>query len=346
MKLKDYCKDRLTAILGTIAVVFILSEFLYIAGNTFTSIFLIDFTLLSILFIKNLIEWYRRKEYFKAIRERVEDLEYPWLISELLPVSYRAEDRLYQELLRLVGSSAIEQIHKTEDETREYEEYIEEWIHEVKAPITSMQLMIENRAGDNPILKKGLNIELGKIENDVERALYYARSEQVYKDYLIQKLNLHRVLVKAINRNRTILMNCRVKVEFECGDDMDIYGDEKWLIFLISQILLNSVKYRSRDEARIVLSSEKKGKKIILKIWDNGTGIKEEELPRIFEKGFTGSNGRENERSTGIGLYLVKKLCQKLDIEVWAESSFKEYTAVYLALPAKQSIYSGQMTKL
>ena len=245
---------------------------------------------------------------------------------------------MYQELLRLVGSSAIEQIHKIEDEEREYEEYIEEWIHEVKAPITSMQLMIENRAGNNPVLKKGLNIELGKIENDVERALYYARSEQVYKDYLIQKLNLHRILVRAINRNRTIIMNSCVGIDFKCEDDIYIYGDEKWLIFLISQILLNSVKYRRKEDAKIILSSEKKSKKVILKIWDNGTGIKEEELPRIFEKGFTGSNGRENERSTGIGLYLVKKLCQKLDMEVWAESLFKEYTSVYLSLPAKQNV--------
>lgn len=338
MKLKDYCKDRVTRLLGTLVVLFILSEFLYIVGNTFASIFLIDLTIISILFIKNLIEWYRRKEYFKTIRERVEGMEHPWLIAELLPVSYRAEDKLYQELLRLVGSSAIEQIHKIEDEEREYEEYIEEWIHEVKAPITSMQLMIENRAGDNPVLKKGLNIELGKIENDVERALYYARSEQVYKDYLIQKLNLHRILVRAINRNRTIIMNSCVGIDFKCEDDIYIYGDEKWLIFLISQILLNSVKYRRKKGAKIILSSEKKNKKVILKIWDNGTGIKEEELPRIFEKGFTGSNGRENERSTGIGLYLVKKLCQKLDMEVWAESLFKEYTSVYLSLPAKQNV--------
>ena len=116
MKLKDYCKDRVTRLLGTLVVLFILSEFLYIVGNTFASIFLIDLTIISILFIKNLIEWYRRKEYFKTIRERVEGMEHPWLIAELLPVSYRAEDKLYQELLRLVGSSAIEQIHKIEDE--------------------------------------------------------------------------------------------------------------------------------------------------------------------------------------------------------------------------------------
>lgn len=338
MKLKDYCKDRVTKILGSLLILFILSEFLYIVGNTFASIFLIDLAIISVLLIKNLIEWYRRKEYFKTIRELVEGMEHPWLIAELLPVSYRAEDKLYQELLRLVGSSAIEEIHKIEDEEREYEEYIEEWIHEVKAPITSMQLIIENRAGDNSVLKKSLNMELGKIEDNVERALYYARSEQVYKDYLIQKLNLHRILVRAINKNRNIIMNSGVGVRLECEDNIYIYGDEKWLIFLISQILLNSVKYRRQDEAKIIISSEKKNRKIILKIWDNGTGIKEQELPRIFEKGFSGSNGRKNERSTGIGLYLVKKLCQKLDIEVWAESLFKEYTSVYLSLPAKQNV--------
>lgn len=333
MKLKDYCKDKITRILGILVVLFALSEFLHIIGNTFASILLIDLTIICILVMENLIEWYRKKEYFKIIRERVENMEQPWLIAEILPVSYRIDDKLYQELLRLVGSSAIEQIHKIEDEEREYEEYIEEWIHEVKTPITSMRLMIENRIANNPILKKGLNIELGKIENNVERALYYARSEQMYKDYLIQKINLYNILVRAINKSRTIIMDSGIGVHIECENDISIYGDEKWLIFLISQILLNSVKYRCDEEARILLSVLKSEKKIILKIWDNGMGIKSEELPRIFEKGFTGSNGRKNERSTGMGLYLVKKLCLKLGIDVWAESVFKEYTSIYLSLP-------------
>ncbi len=335
MRLRDHYKDRVTKILGALVVLAILSGFLYIVGNTFATIFLMDGTVIGIWMIEDLIGWHRRKRYFKMIWERVEDIEQPWLIAELLPVSYRAEDRAYQGLLRMAGSSAIERIREIEDREREYQEYIEEWIHEVKAPITSIRLIIENQIKNDPVLKRDFDMELGRIENDVERALYYARSGQVYKDYLIQKLELHRVLVKAIDKNRTMIMNSSVSVHVECADDLYIYGDEKWLLFIISQILLNSVKYRCKENAKIILSCTDKEKRIILKIWDNGTGIKEEELPRIFEKGFTGSNGRKNERSTGIGLYLVKKLCEKLDIEVWAGSIYRRSTSIYLSLPVE-----------
>lgn len=338
MKLKDYLRDKLTELLLELAFLFLLLEFLHMIGNTSATIILIAITYVSFISIKILLEWYRKKTYFKTIKERVEDLEQPWLIAELLPDSYRIEDKLYEDLLRTLGSSAIEQIHKMEDEQREYEDYIEEWIHEVKSPITSIKLMLENRFSDNPSLKKDLNVELSKIENDVERALYYARSEEVYKDYLIQKLDLRNVLLKAINKNRVIIMNSSITVKLECEEELYIYGDEKWLIFLISQILLNAIKYRKEKNAYICLNVEKEKNNIILKLFDNGTGIKEEELARIFDKGFTGSNGRKNERSTGMGLYLVKKLCKKLGIEVWAKSNYGEFTAIYFKFSKKHGM--------
>ena len=115
MRLRDHYKDRVTKILGALVVLAILSGFLYIVGNTFATIFLMDGTVIGIWMIEDLIGWHRRKRYFKMIWERVEDIEQPWLIAELLPVSYRAEDRAYQGLLRLAGSSAIERIREIED---------------------------------------------------------------------------------------------------------------------------------------------------------------------------------------------------------------------------------------
>ena len=332
MKFKDYFLNKITEILGTYFVLFLMLEFLYIIGNTFSVVFMIGVVIAILIMTKYLMDWYRKKKYFEIITERVKDLKEPWLIAELLPVSYTIEDEIYQELLRKVGSSAIEEIHKIEDEQKEYEDYIEQWIHEVKTPITSIHLMLENRISENPGLKKDLNVELSRLENDVELALYYARSEQIYRDYLIQKLNVRKVLLKVVNKNRTVIMNSSVAIDLDCDEALYAYGDEKWLVFMLTQVLLNAIKYKAEADAKVVMRAKRDNKKIVLNIIDNGKGIKKEELPRIFDKGFTGSNGRDNEKSTGMGLYLVHKLCEKLEIDIEADSVYGEFTEISFSL--------------
>lgn len=332
MKFKDYFLNKITEILGTYFVLFLMLEFLYIIGNTFSVVFMIGVVIAILIITKYLMDWYRKKKYFKIITERVKDLKEPWLIAELLPVSYTIEDEIYQELLRKVGSSAIEEIHKIEDEQKEYEDYIEQWIHEVKTPITSIHLMLENRISENPGLKRDLNVELSRLENDVELALYYARSEQIYRDYLIQKLNVRKVLLKVVNKNRTVIMNSSVAIDLDCDEALYAYGDEKWLVFMLTQVLLNAIKYKTEADAKVVMRAKRDNKRIVLNIIDNGKGIKKEELPRIFDKGFTGSNGRDNEKSTGMGLYLVHKLCEKLEIDIKADSVYGEFTEISFSL--------------
>ena len=332
MKFKDYFLNKITEILGTYFVLFLMLEFLYIIGNTFSVVFMIGVVIAILIMTKYLMDWYRKKKYFEIITERVKDLKEPWLIAELLPVSYTIEDEIYQELLRKVGSSAIEEIHKIEDEQKEYEDYIEQWIHEVKTPITSIHLMLENRISENPGLKKDLNVELSRLENDVELALYYARSEQIYRDYLIQKLNVRKVLLKVVNKNRTVIMNSSVAIDLDCDEALYAYGDEKWLVFMLTQVLLNAIKYKAEADAKVVMRAKRDNKRIVLNIIDNGKGIKKEELPRIFDKGFTGSNGRDNEKSSGMGLYLVHKLCEKLEIDIKADSVYGEFTEISFSL--------------
>ena len=332
MKFKDYFLNKITEILGIYFVLFLMLEFLYIIGNTFSVVFMIGMVIAVLIMTKYLMDWYRKKKYFEMITERVKDLKEPWLIAELLPVSYTIEDEIYQELLRKVGSSAIEEIHKIEDEQKEYEDYIEQWIHEVKTPITSIHLMLENRISENPGLKRDLNVELSRLENDVELALYYARSEQIYRDYLIQKLNVRKVLLKVVNKNRTVIMNSSVAIDLDCDEALYAYGDEKWLVFMLTQVLLNAIKYKAEADAKVVMRAKRDNKKIVLNIIDNGKGIKKEELPRIFDKGFTGSNGRDNEKSTGMGLYLVHKLCEKLEIDIKADSVYGEFTEISFSL--------------
>ena len=171
MKFKDYFLNKITEILGTYFVLFLMLEFLYIIGNTFSVVFMIGVVIAILIITKYLMDWYRKKKYFKIITERVKDLKEPWLIAELLPVSYTIEDEIYQELLRKVGSSAIEEIHKIEDVQKEYEDYIEQWIHEVKTPITSIHLMLENRISVYQPMPLSLSNEMSHMYTQDARLL-------------------------------------------------------------------------------------------------------------------------------------------------------------------------------
>ena len=215
------------------------------------------------------------------------------------------------------------------EETKEdYREYIESWVHEIKAPITSVALMCENHRSE---VTRNIGTENGKIENYVDMALYYARSDEVYRDYLIQETDLGAVAAEVVGRGKYYFIQNAVQVAIDCGDP--VYTDQKWIAFILNQILQNSLKYRRETGARIRIYTQKEKRGVRLIVEDNGIGIKAEELPRIFEKNFTGTNGRNHERSTGMGLYLCGKLCAKLGIGIRAESEEHVGTKVVLEFP-------------
>lgn len=329
MKWSDYIRDKIEIIGVFIISMFFLLEFLYLVGNERAILLMIGMTGTIIFTLSLVVHWYRRNTYIKEIQRRMEELKEPWLIGEILPFSERLEDKLNQEWLQNVGKKALEYIHKVEDEQSEYEEYIEEWIHEVKTPLTTISLLIENGKIEDVLFKKTLKLELKKIEHDVEKALYYARCNEVYKDYLRKRINLYSTLVKIIQQNRLLLMSHSMMITVDCDKEMEVVTDEKWLTFLVTQIFLNCVKYRKNTGGNIELyAQEEKGGTVVLSIQDNGIGIKQEEIKRVFEKGFTGTNGRNGEDSTGMGLYIVKKICDKMGILVWVESEYGVYTKV------------------
>ncbi len=289
-------------------------------------------------------EYYSRRRYFHELWETLNKMDQRYLLGELMPVSHRLEDGLYREMIRISNKAVIERIRQIEDEQKEYREYIESWVHEVKAPITSIDLMCENFKSD-PLENQGdvvrrIRLENQKIENYVDMALYYARSEDVYKDYVIRRTNLGEIAVVVLKRNKGYLIQSQIQAEVDCKDKA--YTDEKWIAFILNQLVLNAAKYCRKKGGKIWIYTSQKHKSdaltkhshgVRLVVKDNGIGIKEEELGRIFEKGFTGSNGRKTERSTGMGLYLCKKLCLKLGIEIYARSKAGEGTEVILEFP-------------
>ena len=192
-------------------------------------------------------------------------------------------------------------------------------------------MVIENNKNQ---ATKSINEELDKIENYVEQALYYAKSNTIEKDYYIKKCMLKEMVNESIKRNKNILIQEKIRIDLHDLENQ-VNTDSKWINFILNQIIQNSIKYMKKEtEKEIEIYSKKGIDKVILYITDNGIGIKEEEIKKVFDKGFTGTNGRmSNKKSTGIGLYLCKKLCDKLGINIALESKENEGTTVKIIFP-------------
>ena len=216
-------------------------------------------------------------------------------------------------------------IIKITEEKQDYQEYVESFAHEIKIPIGALSLTFDNTK--NYTLKK----ETDKIFQLVEQMLYYARSENTEKDYFVKQLQLEEVIHNVILKFRHSLMERKAIINIHDIENV-IYTDEKWLTFILSQIVQNAIKYFDKQENKLTIYSQDNGTNILLVIEDNGCGIKASDLSRVFEKGFTGSN-RNKANATGMGLYLSKKLCDRLGLKLDIASTEKEYTRLTITFP-------------
>lgn len=330
MRFSSYLKDRILLLLLQLVCMCMLGTFLHFTGYTPAKYRLILIVWILIVGVRLLEGWISRRSYFRKIDQLLVKLDQKYLLGELLPRSWHLEDNLYREMIRRSNKAVIERIHHIEDEKKDYKDYIESWVHEIKAPITSIALICENRKKGGGEDFQTIGLENQKIENYVDMALYYARSEEVYKDYMIQETALSGIVYGVLAKNRQYLIENHLQAEVDCKDM--VYTDGKWIAFILNQLILNSVKYKS-DQPFLKIYSQKQEKGILLILEDNGAGIREEELPRIFEKGFTGTNGRMHERATGMGLYLCRKLSEKLGIGLRSESAWGAGTSMILEFP-------------
>ena len=331
MKFWDYCKDRAGVLLANAAGLLVLSVYLLLLNTTGTAVFLIDVVWISVLAVWLLARWYFRRKYFQEIFGTLDELDQRYLIAEVMRPAPRLEDRLYWEILRKSNKSVIEKIREMENSQREYKEYIESWIHEVKTPITAAHLICENHKDG---YTRQIMTELDEIGNEVEKVLYYARMERVDRDYLIRPVSLRSIVLSAVRGEKRHLIRCGMQIDLDIDEDISVSTDEKWVEFILKQIFSNSIKYRREAEAKIQIRTEEGTMQKSLIIEDNGRGIPEEEIGRIFDKVFTGSNGREEDsHATGMGLYLCSRLCQKLGLGISCESEKGKYTRIILTFP-------------
>lgn len=329
MRLKYYLKSKGGTIFLNIIALLVLSIFLFSVGNEFEVVIIISFSWTIVLFTYLVISYKKRNDYFKLIEKSVSNIDKKYLISEVLEVPPFVEAEPYYYLLKKSSKSMREEINKEKLRLKDYKEYIEKWIHEVKTPISLIKLIEEN---NRTTKSSSILMQLEEIDRYVEQALFYARSEDVDKDYLVKEISLQECVNSVITRNKQgfILNNIDIDIY---NIDKTVFCDSKWLEFILNQIIVNAIKYRNNKEPKvqIYLSSIKNGIRLIIE--DNGIGIPRDELDRVFEKGFTGNIGRLNSKSTGIGLYLCKKLCDKLGLLIDIESEINSYTKVIITFP-------------
>ena len=312
---KLYLKNRLPFLFTNLACMIALTLYLMVCGNSVSSIALILILWGLLLVIGLGLTYWKRKRQLDALLTLAEQLSERYLISEVIEQPEQAEDQVYCRLLKMAGKSMLEQIGDIRRERMEYKEYIEQWIHEIKTPITAMKLLCENHRSD---LTKEVLLELEKTNRFTEQALYYARSEHTEKDYSVREICLSDVIHQAIADNKYLLLQNHIRIEIG-NTNYTVFSDDKWLRFILNQLIVNAVKYQAA-QPELVFGCHQNGDQIMLEVSDNGIGIPACDLPRVFEKGFTGENGRIAQNSTGIGLYLCKRLCDKLGILIFAES--------------------------
>ncbi len=329
MKIKDYLSDK---------VVFLginLTAYLIISGALFyiNTGFVLIFALFCIWFLPLIsyicIDYLKYRKYFNSIYNILDGLDKKYLLPEVIEEHNFIIAEEINHILKVVSRDMHENIKYYIDNQKEYKEYIETWVHEIKTPIASSKLIIENN--NNEVTKK-IDTQIDKVENFVEQVLYYSKSDNVEKDYIIKELNLKDVVTNTVKRNYRDFISKNIKLELEDIDNI-IYSDQKWVEFILNQVISNAIKYSKTKDAKVHISSKNIENAVILTIKDNGVGICEKDINRVFEKGFTGENGRIFGKSTGIGLYLCDKLCNKLGLVLAIESDLNIGTVVRIKFP-------------
>lgn len=234
-------------------------------------------------------------------------------------------EKEYQEIIKKVLNDNLNIMIKKDEAYNNMLDYYTIWAHQIKTPIAAMRLLLQTESSDT---STDLLEQLFKIEQYVEMVLQYLRMENMSSDLLIRKYSLDHIVKQAVKKYSKLFIRKKIKLNYE-DLNCDVLTDEKWLEFVIEQLLSNALKYTSTGEISIYMDPELEE---TLVIEDTGIGIEAENLPRIFEKGFTGFNGRLDKKSTGIGLFLCKQILNKLSHEITIMSEIDRGTKIKVNL--------------
>lgn len=341
MTIREFLSDRLGKITGQLCCTVAAALFLLATGTSSGVIVLLLLFLLLIFITTQAAEYLKCRRRLSELNVLMQGLDQKYLFSECAPPPRTVYEQKLFALMRCSGRAMIGAVSDAQASMQEYREYIESWVHEIKTPLTAAKLTCRHLEPDS---RRKFSAELAQIEAHVERALYYARVKSPEQDCIIRQTALADIVSQAVRNHRTLLIQSQMKIE--TGDlDFTVYTDRKWAVFMLGQLLQNASRYRNNNSPSILLTATRCGRQVRLTVSDNGIGIPAHELPRVFDRGFTGSNGRTRGGSTGMGLYLCRKLASLLEIDLQISSEEQKGTAVTLTFPARQAAETLQDCK-
>lgn len=297
----------------------------------------------------------RERRFYDDLADLTRLLDSPRLVSDAVARPDFPEGRIAYDALAAMAKATGDEAAEARRRVEDYRAYVETWVHEAKSPIAAARLMVENLragaedggAGRDQDRLRALDDELARVEGYVEQALFYARSESLERDYLVRRHALRDLVSEALRAGARPLIAARVTPVLGEGLDLEVFCDDKWLAFVLGQLLQNSARYARPDapggahvwfSARLV-DEGRAEERVELEVADNGCGCPAADLPRVFERGFTGENGRTHRRSTGLGLWLVARLCAKMGLAVAADSREGEGFRVRISFPTNKMHY-------
>ena len=336
MSFGAYIADRLVPlVVGVVALAFA-ALVMSVYGLDPAAVAFVCAVLVLAAAIALLLDWLHRRAFYQRLTDMLDSLDEEYLATELVERPDFLEGELFYDALERESKAMRDRIASARRRSREYREYVETWVHEIKTPIAAAHLIAKNNPSPEV---DALDAEVDAIEGYVEQALYYSRGTSLDRDFQIREVLLADVVRDALRHKARTLIGAHVVPDL--GElDLTVRADPKWLSFVIGQVLVNAAKYRSEKDGsgcvRISANRRETGLdswETVLSIADDGVGIPAADVGRVFDKGFTGENGRRFARSTGMGLYLVRELCDKMGVSAWLESEENVGTTVYLAFP-------------
>ena len=347
MNPKSYICDKKTDIFLSIFLVLVTVWLLVIFKVNSAVTILIIGLMIVVEIIRFILDYRRRAAFYLSLLTNVERLDQAYLVLETLERPEFLEGRLLYDILYNINKSMVENVNSYSIKNKDFREYIELWIHEVKLPLSSISLKLHNlidaeskRNSANIELYKKLQSEVRRIESFVDQVLYYSRSENAEKDYHITETELSKIIHEVAMDNRETIQENGIDLRIEHIENVVLNTDQKWFSFIIGQLISNSIKYKKDvGESYVRIYADTEGYITKISVEDNGIGIPESDRKRVFEKSFTGANGIGHAKSTGMGLYIVKTLCDKLGHRIYVESEFGEWTR--FTIEVKKNDYFG-----
>lgn len=336
MRAADYLADRAFSLGCFAAAEALAMGLLWLVG--LPRVFLLFTGGIFLLFFGAALLWdlHRRRRYYGRLLALLDQMDEKTLLMEVARRPDFLDGRIVGRILRQYGKYLNDRLADQERQDREYRDFLDAWVHEIKTPITAARLTVENNKSPATLR---IDDDLRRIDALVELVLYYARSGDVEKDFRVEPTTLAELVNEALKAGSKPIIQAGGQVR-RAGLDLPVCADRKSCVFMIGQVLTNAVKYR-QGPLCLEFTGTAERDRTLLSIRDNGIGIDAADLPRVFDKGFTGANGRRYPKATGIGLYLCRELCRKMNMEISIRSEKGQGTTVTLAFPTESMLHGA-----